>query len=62
MNNIKLSVIVTTYNRTGLLKECMYSLVNQTVSNNLYEIIVVDNNLIDNTKTLFAILLTVKPA
>ncbi len=47
---IKISVILSTYNRAGLLKDCLSSLVNQSASNSLYEIIVVDNNSKDNTK------------
>ena len=52
MNNIKLSVIICTYNRSGLLKECLYSLVNQITDRDQYEIIVVDNNSIDNTENI----------
>lgn len=47
---IKVSIIVSTYNRSRLLKNCLSSLINKSVSNNLYEIIVIDNNSIDNTK------------
>jgi len=49
---IKLSIIVSTYNRSRLLESCLSSLVNQDLSNNLYEIIVVDNNSTDNTKNI----------
>jgi glycosyltransferase involved in cell wall biosynthesis len=42
------SVIVPTYNRAGLLTNCVYSLLNQTFEGN-YEIIIVDNNSNDNT-------------
>lgn len=44
----KSSVIIVTYNRAELLKKCIDSLSNQTVSPN--EIIIVDNNSTDNTK------------
>lgn len=49
---IKISIIVATYNRARLLKNCLSSLVNQDIGNNLYEMIIVDNNSIDNTKKL----------
>ena len=40
----KLSVVVCTYNRPTLLASCLRSLVNQSLSRDDYEVIVVDNN------------------
>jgi glycosyltransferase involved in cell wall biosynthesis len=45
---LKLSVIICTYNRAMLLKKCLKSLIDQVNKN--FEIIVVDNNSVDNTK------------
>lgn len=47
-----ISVIVCTYNRSGLLKGCIDSLVNQTLEKSKYEVIIVDNNSKDNTAQL----------
>src|SRR3989344_2536998 len=44
------TVVVCTYNRSDLLYKCLESLVRQTVSKNLYEVLVVDNNSKDNTQ------------
>jgi len=44
-----ISAVVCTYNRSDMLKGCLESLCQQTLSKNLYEIIVVDNNSTDNT-------------
>jgi glucosyl-dolichyl phosphate glucuronosyltransferase len=46
----KISVVVTTYNRPGLLKNCLESLCRQTLDQNLYEIIVVDNFSTEDTR------------
>lgn len=46
---MKASVIVPTYNRCEFLKLCISGLLNQTLSNNEYEIIVVDDCSCDNT-------------
>jgi len=46
---VKISIIVCTYNRANILEDCLDSLVNQTVSGELFEIIVVNNNSTDNT-------------
>jgi glycosyltransferase involved in cell wall biosynthesis len=51
-NNLKISVIVCSYNRAKYIIEAIESLYNQTLSKNLYETIVVDNNSADNTKEL----------
>lgn len=48
---MELSVIVCTYNRVDLLLECLESLLNQSVKKELYEVIIVDNNSTDDTKS-----------
>ena len=50
MNKLKISAIICTYNRCGLLESAITSLINQTLDKNLYEVIVVDNNSTDQTK------------
>lgn len=46
----KVSVVICTYNRSKLLRGMLESLINQSLDRNLYEIIMVDNASIDNTK------------
>ncbi len=48
--NIKLSVIVPTYNRSKLLNNTLESISNQTFNKEDFEVIVVDNGSTDNTK------------
>lgn len=48
----KISVIIITFNRVGLLKKCIQSLNNQNFDGKLYEIIVVDDGSTDGTKKL----------
>lgn len=48
-----ISVIVCTYNRSELLRECLLSLKNQTAAPDLYEVIVVNNNSTDDTIDVF---------
>ncbi len=43
------SVVVPTYNRSAFLARCLGSLENQTISRELYEVIVVDDGSVDNT-------------
>ncbi len=52
-NNLRVSVIIPTYNRATMLVEAIRSVKNQTSSPN--EIIVVDDGSIDGTKDLFPI-------
>ena len=52
MKELQISVIICTYNRAAILENAIISLINQTIANNLYEVIVVDNNSKDNTKEL----------
>lgn len=51
---IHLSVIVCTYNRSGLLADCLDSLERQTLSRDRFEIVVVDNNSTDDTREVTA--------
>jgi len=44
-----ISVVVSTYNRSELLVDCLNSLAEQTNEKSNYEVIVVDNNSTDNT-------------
>lgn len=44
-----LSVIICTYNRAELLKECLKTLFVQTLSTKKYEVLVIDNNCTDHT-------------
>ena len=44
-----ISVVVCTYNRSGLLAKCLKSLIDQSLSKKLYEVIVADNNSTDDT-------------
>lgn len=44
------SVIVPTYNRAGEISELLNSLVNQTIDDSLFEIIIVDDGSTDNTE------------
>ena len=39
----QLSVIICTHNRAHYLKDALQSMVNQTASNSLFEVIVIDN-------------------
>jgi glycosyltransferase involved in cell wall biosynthesis len=52
MEGIELSVIIPTRNRADLLSTTLDSLFNQTFDNNIFEIIVCDNNSTDNTKNV----------
>ena len=49
---VKVSVVVPTYNRRELLKECLDSLLNQTYPKDEYEVIVVDDGSTDGTEEL----------
>ncbi|RCV66164.1 Glycosyltransferase involved in cell wall bisynthesis [Methanophagales archaeon] len=51
-NNLIVSVVISTYNRKELLKECIESLFDQTYPKDKYEIIIVDDGSIDKTKEM----------
>ncbi|MEQ8811104.1 MAG: glycosyltransferase family 2 protein [Imperialibacter sp.] len=46
----KLTVIICTYNRSDLLQECLESIVNQSMDDRNFDVVVVDNNSSDRTK------------
>ena len=48
--DILFSVIVCTFNRANMLRDCINSLCNQSLDKRLYEVIIVDNNSTDNTR------------
>ena len=50
---MRLSIVVATYNRAGWLVRLLDSVVGQTAQNQLWEIVVVDNNCIDDTRARF---------
>jgi glycosyltransferase involved in cell wall biosynthesis len=54
MDGIKISVIISTFNRHKLLKRALKSLYCQTFSPYTFEIIVVDNNSTDETSHMAA--------
>jgi glycosyltransferase involved in cell wall biosynthesis len=49
---VKLSVIIPTRNRAKVLERALQSIVNQTISQNHFEVIVVDNGSTDDTKSI----------
>lgn len=49
-DELRISVIVPTLNRSEMLRNCVESLLNQTLDPHLYEIIIVDNNSEDATR------------
>ncbi len=49
MKELMISVVVCTYNRADLLSDVLKTLVNQSLNESFYEIIVIDNNSKDNT-------------
>lgn len=50
MSNLKISVVICTYNRAAYIAEALNSLYNQTLSKNVFEVIIANNNSTDNTK------------
>lgn len=48
----KLSVVICTYNRDHLLPDCLQSVVKQNMAKELYEVIIVNNNSVDNTRQI----------
>ena len=49
MGEIKISVVICTYNRAAYIQDAMDSLYHQTIDKQQYEIIIVNNNSSDNT-------------
>lgn len=50
--NLKLSIIVCTYNRDDVLEACLNSLFEQTAKPDTFEVIIVDNNSNDSTSDI----------
>lgn len=50
--SIEISVIICTHNRSDYLRKTINSLVDQSINNEFYEIIVIDNCSIDDTKQI----------
>lgn len=50
---MKLSIIIPTRNRAYLLKNALESILNQSISQSEFEVIIVDNGSTDNTKEIF---------
>ena len=49
---IQISAIICTYNREQYLTKCLKSIKDQTLSKDLYEIVIIDNCSTDNTKNI----------
>jgi len=49
-----ISVIVCTYNRVKFIEDCLDHLYKQTLSKNLFEVIVINNNSTDTTEEVVA--------
>lgn len=49
---LELSIAVCTRNREDVLPKCLYSLADQTLTNELFEVLIVDNNSTDDTKKI----------
>lgn len=47
-----ITVVICTYNRLNHLKKAVDSLINQTIDNSMYEILIVDNNSTDGTANI----------
>ncbi|MCK4744842.1 glycosyltransferase family 2 protein [Candidatus Parcubacteria bacterium] len=56
-----ITVIICTYNRSKYLKLCLQSLIEQTLSQNYFDIIVIDNNSNDDTKKITDKFLNILP-
>ena len=52
LSNLKISIVICTYNRADYILESVGSLYHQTLSKDQYEIIIVDNNSTDQTKSV----------
>ena len=49
---MSISCIIPTLNRSALLRNTVNSLINQNVSQNMYEILIIDNGSTDDTKEI----------
>ncbi|KCZ72291.1 glycosyl transferase [Candidatus Methanoperedens nitroreducens] len=61
MDNIKVSIVIPTYNRKESLKETLDSLLNQTYPEDRYEIIVCDDGSVDGTEEMMSELIRESP-
>lgn len=52
ITSLKLSVVIPTYNQADLLRECLRSLVDQTIPRDTYEVFVVDDGSTDQTQAV----------
>lgn len=52
MDILKISIIIPAYNSEKFIEKCLYSCLNQDISHDDYEIIVVDDGSTDNTKNI----------
>jgi glucosyl-dolichyl phosphate glucuronosyltransferase len=59
--SLQISVVICTYNRAQYLQEALDSLYRQTLPHHQFEVIVVDNNSIDQTKEICEAFITAHP-
>jgi glycosyltransferase involved in cell wall biosynthesis len=57
MNQVKLSVVIPTYNRQEILKKCISSVLHQTYSANNYEIIIINDQSSDETELILKVVI-----
>lgn len=51
-SNLQITVVVAAYNRAELTKQCLMAIAGQTLSTDLFEVLVVNNNSTDNTEQM----------
>ena len=61
MSTLKFSVVICTYNRAQLVRECLPTVLKQAFDPAQYEVIVVDNNSSDNVREVVAQMQTAYP-
>ena len=49
---LKVSIVIPTFNRAGLLEKCLLSLLNQDFPKQYYEIMIIDDGSTDNTRSV----------